>query len=212
MSNAVKGMIAGLVATLVLTALMVLNSTMNLMPQIHLIGWLTSLGTLSRPAAWMDHFIIGVVVWGLLFAVYDGLATRPSPWLKGIIFGVFAWLIMMVTFLPLAGAGFFGAKIDITAKVGLLVLHLIYGLVLGATYGLLGVMKPVGSAVSRSEQTVTAIDPEKLLRMKNPNYSFNDDLASSSPSGKTVLFIFGGLVGFFVLVVLVVEFRTTLGL
>jgi hypothetical protein len=145
MSNALKGMIAGLVATLVLTALMVLNSTMNLMPEIHLIGWLTSLGTLSRPAAWMDHFIIGVAVWGLLFAVYDGLATRPSPWLKGIIFGVFAWLIMMVTFLPLAGAGFFGAKIDITAKVGLLVLHLIYGLVLGATYGLLGVMMPARS-------------------------------------------------------------------
>jgi hypothetical protein len=212
MPNALKGMIAGLVATLVLSALMVLNNTMNLMPQIHLIGWLTSLGTLSRPAAWMDHFIIGVVVWGLLFAVYDGLATRPSPWLKGIIFGVFAWLIMMLTFLPLAGAGFFGAKIDITAKVGLLVLHLIYGVVLGATYGLLGVMKPLRISVSQSEQTVTDMDPDKLLRMKSPGYSFNDDIPSSSPSGKMVLIIFGGLVGFFVLVVLIVEFRTTLGL
>jgi hypothetical protein len=211
MSNAMKGMIAGLVATLVLTTIMVLNSTMNLMPQVHLIAWLTSLGTLSRPAAWMDHFIIGVVVWGLLFAVYDGLATRPSPWLKGVIFGVFAWLMMMVTFLPLAGAGFFGAKIDITAKVGLLVLHLIYGVALGATYGLLGIMSPVRISV-KSEKMLTDIDPDKLLRMSTPGYSFNDDLPSSSPSGKTVLMILGGLVGFFVLALLAVEFRTTLGI
>ncbi len=209
MSNALKGMIAGLVATLVLTALTVLNSTMNLMPQIHLIGWLTSLGTLSRPAAWMDHFIIGVVVWGLLFAVYDGLATRPSPWLKGIIFGVFAWLIMMVTFLPLAGAGFFGAKIDITAKVGLLILHLIYGVVLGATYGLLGVWVPVKAPVILpKEEEIIVAGPNPFT--KN-SADINDHVTSSSPSGKTVLIIFGCLAGFFALLVLVMEFRTTLG-
>jgi hypothetical protein len=40
----------------------------------------------------------------------------------------------------------------------------------------------------------------------------NDHLPTSSPSGKTVLTIFGGLVGFLVLVVLVSEFRATVGL
>jgi hypothetical protein len=35
----------------------------------------------------------------------------------------------------------------------------------------------------------------------------NDHLPTSSPSGKTVVIIFGGLVGFLVLVVLVSEFR-----
>src|SRR5437879_3866360 len=130
MSNALKGMIAGFVATLVLSGLMLLNSTMDLMPQINIIRMLTNLGTLSTPAAWMDHFIVGVVIWGLLFAVYDGGATRPAHWLKGIIFGVFAWLMMMVAFMPAAGAGFFGTKIGITAPVGLLILHLIYGAIL----------------------------------------------------------------------------------
>jgi hypothetical protein len=47
--------------------------------------------------------------------------------------------------------------------------------------------------------------------VKSADYSFNDDLPSSSPSGKTVLMILGGLVGFFVLVVLAAEFRSTLG-
>jgi hypothetical protein len=38
-----------------------------------------------------------------------------------------------------------------------------------------------------------------------------DHLPSSSPSGKTVLIIFGCLGGFFAMLVLAVEFRATLG-
>jgi hypothetical protein len=212
MSNAMKGMFAGFVATLVLTALMLINGAFDLVPQINIIRLLTTLGTLSVPSAWMDHFIVGVVVWGLLFAVYDGGADRPAHWLKGIIFGVFAWLVMMVAFMPLAGAGFFGAKIGVTAPVGLLIVHLIYGLVLGATYGLLGVLVPVKAAViltkeERAELVAGGPNPYTM-----DSGDINDHLPTSSPSGKTVLIIFGGLVGFLVLVLLVVTFRTTLGL
>jgi Family of unknown function (DUF6789) len=210
MSNAFKGMVAGLVATLVLSGLMFINSATDLMPQINIIRWLTALGTLSVPAAWMDHLIVGVVVWGLLFAVYDGVAIRPAPWLKGIIFGAFAWLLMMVAFMPMAGAGFFGARIDISTRIGLLVLHLIYGAVLGATYGFLSDLVPVRIPVSSPEAAVPVTEAERL-RLSDPNYSFNDDLPSSSPSGKTVLIILGSLAGFMVLVVLAMEFRSTFG-
>jgi hypothetical protein len=212
MSNALKGMLAGFVATLVLTALMLLNSTLDLIPQINIIRLLTALGTLSVPSAWMDHFIVGVVVWGLLFAVYDGAATRPAHWLKGIIFGAFAWLMMMVAFMPLAGAGFFGSKIGITAPVGLLIVHFIYGVVLGATYGLLGVLVPVKASVilTKEEKALITADGPNPYTMYSGD--INDHLPTSSPSGKTVLIIFGGLVGFLVLVVLAVEFRKTLGL
>jgi hypothetical protein len=210
MSNVLKGMTAGFVATLFLSGLMVLNGMMDLMPQINIIGLLMNLGTLSTPAAWMDHFIVGVVVWGLLFAVYDSVVTRPAYWLKGIIFGVFAWLMMMVAFMPLAGAGFFGAKIGIAALIGLLMLHLIYGFVLGATYGVLGVLVPVrvpgSSPAEKAAATDTFVLPERAA-----DYSFNDDLPTSSPSGKTVLIIFGILVGLMVFVVLVMEFRSELG-
>lgn len=212
MSNALKGMLAGLVATLVLTVLILLNGALDLIPQINIIRLLTTLGTLSVPSAWMDHFIVGVVVWGLLFAVYDGAASWPAHWLKGIIFGVFAWLIMMVAFMPLAGAGFFGAKVGITAPVGLLIVHLIYGVVLGATYGLLGVLVPVRAAVILTNAGTAEI----VADGPNPNTmnsgDINDHLPTSSPSGKTVLIIFGGLVGLFVLVVLILEYRATLGL
>jgi len=212
MSSAFKGMTAGLIATLVLSVFMILNGTLGLMPQIDIIRLLTSLGTLTAPSAWMDHFIVGVIVWGLLFACYDAVATRPARWMKGMIFGIFAWLMMMLAFMPLAGAGFFGAKLDAATLVGLLALHLVYGLVLGVTYEFLGFVAPIRISVSvAGEQT-------KVVALAGPNpftmnsADINDHLPTSSPSGKTVLIIFGSLAGFFALLVLVVEFRTTLGL
>jgi hypothetical protein len=142
MSNSMKGMIAGFVATLVLSALLLLKSTMNLVPDLNIIRLLTNLGSIGTVAAWMDHFIVGVVMWGLLFGAYDAMATRPAHWLKGIIFGVFAWLLMMVIFMPLAKAGFFGMKLGPMAAVVTLMYHLVYGAVLGTTYGLLGTWAP----------------------------------------------------------------------
>jgi uncharacterized protein DUF6789 len=211
MSNTAKGMIAGFVATLILSAVILLNSAFDLTPTTNIIRLLMSLGTLSAPSAWMDHFIVGVVVWGLLFAVYDSATPRPALWLKGIIFGVFAWLMMMVTFMPLAGAGFLGVKVGIAAAVGLLILHLVYGVVLGTTYGLLGVFVPVKAPV-----VLTKEENEEMIGSRpNPNTmnsaDINDHLQTTSPSGKTVLIIVGCLAGFFVLVVGAVEFRTTLG-
>jgi hypothetical protein len=152
MSNSMKGMIAGLVATLVLSGLLLLKSTMELVPELNIIRLLVNLGSISVVQAWMDHFIVGVVVWGLLFGAYDTLASRPAHWLKGIIFGVFTWLVMMVAFMPLAKVGFFGSKIGPMAVGVTLVYHLVYGAVLGTTYGLLSSWVPA-KAPEGSPQT-----------------------------------------------------------
>jgi hypothetical protein len=142
MSNSMKGMIAGLVATLVLSGLLLFKSTMNLVPDLNIIRLLVNLGSISTVQAWMDHFIVGVVVWGLLFGAYDALASRPAHWLKGIIFGVFTWLVMMAAFMPLAKVGFFGSKIGPMAAAVTLMYNLVYGAVLGTTYGLLSSWAP----------------------------------------------------------------------
>jgi len=143
MSNSMRGMLAGFVATLVLSGLLLLKSTMDLVPELNIIRLLVSLGSITVVQAWMDHFIVGVVVWGLLFGVYDSLATRPAHWLKGIIFGVFAWLMMMMLFMPAVKAGFFGHRVGINAALLMLGLHLIYGVVLGTVYGLLTAWAPL---------------------------------------------------------------------
>ena len=142
MSNSMKGMLAGLVATLVLSGLLLLKGTMNLVPELSIISLLMSLGSITAVQAWMDHFIVGVVAWGLAFGAYDSLASRPAHWLKGIIFGVFAWVVMMVLFMPLAKAGVFGWKIGPIAAAVTLIYHLVYGAVLGTTYGLLSAWVP----------------------------------------------------------------------
>ena len=142
MSNSMKGMVAGLVATLVLSGLLLLKGTMNLVPELSIISLLMSLGSITAVQAWMDHFIVGVVAWGLAFGAYDSLASRPAHWLKGIIFGVFAWVMMMVLFMPLAKAGIFGWKIGPMAAAVTLIYHLVYGAVLGTTYGLLSAWVP----------------------------------------------------------------------
>jgi hypothetical protein len=142
MSNSMKGMVAGLVATLVLSGLLLLKGTMNLVPELSIISLLMSLGSITAVQAWMDHFIVGVVAWGLAFGAYDSLASRPAHWLKGIIFGVFAWVVMMVLFMPLAKAGVFGWKIGPIAAAVTLIYHLVYGAVLGTTYGLLSAWVP----------------------------------------------------------------------
>jgi hypothetical protein len=136
MSNSLKGMIAGFVASLVVAALLMLKSTLEIVPELNIIRLLTSLGSIGTVAAWMDHFIVGTLFWGLMFAAFD-YSSNMAYWIKGLIFGVFAWLMMMVLFMPLAKAGLFGLKLGYGAPAVMLVIHLIYGAVLGLTYGLL---------------------------------------------------------------------------
>jgi hypothetical protein len=145
MSNSTKGMTAGFIATVVLSALLMLKSTMALAPHLNIIHLLTQLGSIGTAAAWMDHFIVGTVVWGLLFGAFDAISGKGAYWLKGLGFGVLAWLVMMVLFLPLAKAGFFGSKIGLEASAVTLLYHLVYGIVLGVTYGLLTAWIPLKS-------------------------------------------------------------------
>jgi hypothetical protein len=111
--------------------------------------------------------------------------------------------------MPLAGAGFLGVKAGPSVLIGLLILHLVYGAVLGASYGLLGVLVPV--PVPGSEPAKKAAAAAAFVIVRDTSVSFNDDLPNSSPSGKTVLIFFGSLAGLIALAVLAIEFRSTLG-
>ena len=149
MSSNLKAMTAGLVATVILSAMIAVKASYGLWPEVNLIQLLMNLGSITRVQAWMDHFIIGVVVWGLVYSGLEATWDRGPHWLKGMVLGTVAWLVMMVAFMPLAKAGFFGSKIGPAGAGVLLVYHLIYGLVLGLTYSLLDtVLTRRGSASS----------------------------------------------------------------
>ncbi len=135
-TNIWKGMVAGFVATAVLSGLMVMKSMMGLMPELDVIAMLTKMMGASSPVTgWVAHFVIGTLVWGSLFAWVDPNLPGGSHWLKGILFGVGVWLLMMIAVMPMAGAGFFGMSLGMMAPVMTLVLHIIFGAVLGGVYG-----------------------------------------------------------------------------
>ncbi|MEF2548484.1 DUF6789 family protein [Aurantimonas sp. E1-2-R+4] len=136
-----NGVIAGFVATIVLSAIMLMKSAMGLMPQLNVIQMLTEMGTnygglpASPVIGWIMHLFIGSILWGLIFAATAPMWPGSSYLARGASFSVSAWLLMMIVAMPMAGAGFFGMALGIMAPIATLVLHVIYGLVLGAVFG-----------------------------------------------------------------------------
>ena len=137
MTNIGKGMVAGFVATAVLSMMMLIKSAMGLMPQLDIIRMMSDMMSSSPAIAWIVHFLIGTVLWGALFAWLDPHLPGRSHWLRGVLFGVGAWLLMMVLVMPMAGAGLFGLQIGIIAPIMTMMLHAIFGAVLGGVYGML---------------------------------------------------------------------------
>ncbi|MGE0852612.1 MAG: DUF6789 family protein [Hyphomicrobiaceae bacterium] len=136
-ANVLKGMVAGFVATVVLSGLMVMKAMMGVMPELDVISMLTTMMGASSPiAGWLAHFAIGAFVWGGLFALLEPSLPGQSHWVRGVVFGIGAWILMMIAVMPMAGAGMFGMSLGMMAPVMTLGLHVIFGAVLGGTYGL----------------------------------------------------------------------------
>ena len=133
------GLIASFIATVALSILMIAKSSMGLLPQlnpiediVHVANVLTGM-TLPLPLGWIGHFVLGTVVWGIIYAALQ-TSLPGAPIVKGLAFGALAWLAMMIFFMPLAGNGLFALSLGLPATVATLVLHLAYGGVLGVVY------------------------------------------------------------------------------
>lgn len=135
-----KGMLASLTGTIVLSAIMVMKQVAGMVPQMNPIADLAGIahdltGLPNAPmVGWVLHFGIGVFIWGTLFAVLHQ-RIPGSNLIKGVLFGIGAWLLMMGIFLPMAGQGLFGMSIGMVVPVMALMLHLVYGAVLGTAFG-----------------------------------------------------------------------------
>lgn len=134
MTDFKAGFVAGFFATVVLSAMMVAKSMMGVMPELDVIHMQS--GMMGAPAVlgWLAHFMIGTLAWGGGFAVLYGLIPGSGAVAKGIVFGIAAWLGMMVMVMPMAGAGLFGMAFGIMAPMMTLILHIVFGAVLGAVY------------------------------------------------------------------------------
>ena len=132
-----RGIIAGLVATFALSLIMMMKSSMGVMPAFDIISdWKNATAvfgiSISSAIAWVLHFALGGL-WGTLYASFH--QRLPGGFVvSGIVVGVAAWLGMMIGFMPLAGNGLFALGISPMVTMATLVLHVFFGAVLGFTY------------------------------------------------------------------------------
>lgn len=134
MQNITAGLVAGFIATVVLSAIMMIKTMMGIMPELDVVDMLAGMMGMSVLLGWVAHFMIGTLAWGGGFALLYAHIPGDSPVAKGVAFGVAAWLAMMVAVMPMAGASLFGLNFGIMAPMMMLALHLVFGAVLGLVF------------------------------------------------------------------------------
>lgn len=129
-----KGMAAGLFAALAVGILLTLNAQVGFLPEldfVSLIGSMTGIGTVG---GWILHFAAAAIMGGF-FAWLDPDLPGDNLRQRGMIFASLFWTLMVLLVLPLGGLGFLGFGEGPMLPLALLGLHLIFGAVLGGTYG-----------------------------------------------------------------------------
>jgi len=134
MSTIIAGIKAGFIGTVALSAIMIVKDMMGVMPELNVIHMLANMMGMSVMLGWVMHFMIGSFIWGIGFTVIYTLLPGKSATTKGISFGILAWLGMMIMVMPMAGAGIFGLNMGIVAPMMTLMLHVIFGWVMGRVF------------------------------------------------------------------------------
>jgi hypothetical protein len=82
-------------------------------------------------------FFAGGLIWALLYALVFEPKLQGPAWRRGAEFALIPWLISLLVFVPLLGGGFLGLSLGAgpLPVVGNLVLHALYGIVLGVVWG-----------------------------------------------------------------------------
>jgi len=137
--NAARAAVAGLVATGVMTALLLVEPSVGL-PKIAMGQILsTSLGLASARLAsgpalgWAIHFTIGMVL-ALVYAAVFHRRLPGIPLVRGLVYGVLVFIAAQLVFMPLVGGGVF-SRGDGQLLAGSLLGHLVYGGLTGWIYG-----------------------------------------------------------------------------
>ena len=136
MNHISSGIIAGLVATAALSALMMIKAQMGVLPGLDVIALLAAIMGTGSATGWVLHFLIGAG-YGVIFSRMSRNDTVRGAMTKGILLGLVGWVAMMVLLMPVMGKGLFGLSMPSeTMLVPLVtfVLHAVFGAVLGASH------------------------------------------------------------------------------
>ncbi|UOM33418.1 DUF6789 family protein [Acuticoccus sp. I52.16.1] len=137
-----RAIFAAVIATLVAAGLIYLNGQMAALPPFPLLAEIQTFNArigmpASDLAAWAAHAILGILVYGVIFALIQPIL--PGRGLgEGLVFGFITWLAMMVVFAPLTGHELFMRDLDPVLIALSLVFNLVYGAALGIAFAAAG--------------------------------------------------------------------------
>lgn len=147
--NLGKAFIAGVIAGLVMGIIMVIAHSTGMTPMnMPMYQGSMMTGEATSTAWWLgmfSHLIVSGLI-ALVYAVGFEYIAKKSTWLIGAAFGFVHWIIagiflgMMSNIHPLMqdgrldAPGFFAANFGSVSIVAVLLLHIIYGAIVGAIY------------------------------------------------------------------------------
>lgn len=126
-----KAIAAGLVGTLIMTAVGLWLAPMMGIPRMNPADMLAEQMGGSTLLGWVGHLMIGTI----LAVVYAAVSSRlPGPYaLRGALYGIAPFLLAQIVVIPMMGMPLFSGSVPMA--MGSLVGHLIYGAAIGAIYG-----------------------------------------------------------------------------
>jgi uncharacterized membrane protein YagU involved in acid resistance len=137
--NAKRAVVAGLVGTMAMTALWLVEPKLGLDRLAagdmlsSLLAVVTAYASLGPVLGWALHFTVGIVL-ALFYAILVRDRLPGSPLTRGLLYGVMIFIVAQVLFMPLVGAGVF-SRGDASMLLGSFIGHLAYGGILGLICG-----------------------------------------------------------------------------
>jgi len=82
-------------------------------------------------------FLVGGVIWALVYGLLVEPRLSGPGWQRGLKFALLPWIVSLAVVMPLVGGGILGLGLGAGPLpiIGNLLLHAIYGVVLGTIYG-----------------------------------------------------------------------------
>ncbi|MDE2026966.1 MAG: hypothetical protein KGJ11_00315 [Candidatus Omnitrophica bacterium] len=134
--NTGKTILAGLIATAVMTMMMYAAPMMG-MPKMDIAGMISGMMKMPWIIGMTIHLMLGVVVFPFIYVFL--LADKlPGPGaLKGMTWGLILFILAQTMVMPMAGMGFFSSASSqqMLMIMGSLMGHVVYGAILGAIIG-----------------------------------------------------------------------------
>ena len=134
--NIGKAIAGGFVGTVLLTLMMRFVAPMMTGQKMDVPGKLGDMTGTGPAGGMVMHFLVGSVIFGLIYAFVLFRFLPGPPWLKGLLGGVLFWLGLEILTMPMIGGGFFSSQVGgMKMAVAALITHLVYGATLGGIAG-----------------------------------------------------------------------------